>query len=157
MAFKSNCNTIIFVIVTLILTGCGSNKGLVQLEQVEMDSKEILILKDVPTRETVLPVLTEWFYENGFSAEVIHSLDDVNPEDYVFTYRAWWGWDLATYMSKVRMKVESNGETLGHLYFDALQYGGFGKFGDAEYRLKVLLDALFGKITREEADALLDD
>ena len=55
------------------------------------------------------------------------------------------------------MSLKAKGETLGDLNFDALQYGGFGKFGNAEQRLIILLDALFGKITYEKANALLGD
>lgn len=53
------------------------------------------------------------------------------------------------------MKVNANGETLGKLNFDALQYGGFGKFGNVEQRIIILFDCLFGKITLEEANKLL--
>lgn len=148
---------VLIVFLAIALTGCASDKGITDFRQYNSDSKSILILKDAPTRETVLPVLTQWFSDNGFSATVIESLNEVDPELHVFSYRAKWSWDLATYMRDVEMKVKSKGETLGLLRFDALQYGGFGKFGNAEVRLKILLDALFGKITREEADIRLGD
>ncbi len=105
-----------------------------------------------------MPVLEKWFDDNGYSSTVISSLSDANPDDYILLYKAWWGgWDLATYMRKVEMSLKMKGETLGEINFDALQYGGFGKFGDAEQRLIILLDALFGKITPEEANRLLGE
>jgi hypothetical protein len=143
--------------IVLVITGCATNKGVTYIEQFNRGSKAIIILKDPPTRESVLPVLVKWFSDNGFSATVVESLSEVNPGDLIFSYRAWWGWDLALYMRRVEMHIKSKGETLGSINFDALQYGTWGKFGDGEQRLRILLDALFGKITREEADKLLGE
>ncbi|NRA53448.1 MAG: hypothetical protein HRU23_04835 [Gammaproteobacteria bacterium] len=147
---------IIIPILLAVLTGCASNKGITQLQQINVsDNSKVIILKDEPTRASVLPVLEKWFSDNGYSSQVVSSLEDVKPNDYILSYRAWWGWDLATYMKNVHMNVKAKGETLGQLNFDALQYGGFGKFGDAEQRLAILLDALFGKITIEQANKSL--
>lgn len=146
------------LILLLMVTGCVSNKGVTTLDPVNLEkSTQIFILKDAATRESVLPVLEKWFQNNGYSATVIESLKEAQPDNYVLSYSARWGWDMATYMRAVEMRVNSNGESLGHLDFDALQYGGFGKFGSAETRLNILLDALFGKITLEQANQLLGD
>jgi len=142
----------------VIVTGCASNKGITELKQFQGNKRDqILILKDSATRGSVLPVLETWFQDNGYNAIVIASLKEANPDDHILSYRAWWGWDLATYMRKVEMRLKTKGETLGSLDFDALQYGGFGKFGDAEQRLIILLDVLFGKITYEKANKLLGE
>jgi hypothetical protein len=144
--------------LAFVLTGCATDKGLTTLKPVEaIDKSQIVILNDGPTRESVLPVLTKWFTDNGYSSTVIHSLQQANPDNYVLSYRAWWSWDMATYMRKVEMSVNKQGESLGKLEFDALQYGGFGKFGNAEQRLIIMLDALFGKISLEEANKRLGD
>lgn len=141
-----------------IATGCASNKGITDISQVkEPEMTGVVILQDKSTRESVLPVLEKWFYDNGYHSTVVSSLSEVGPDDYILSYRAWWSWDLATYMRKVEMNVKSKGQTLGNINFDALQYGGFGKFGDAEQRLNILLDAMFGKITVEEANKRLGD
>lgn len=141
-----------------IVTGCASNKGVTSLKQVEpinFDSNKLVILKDEPTRRIVLDVLTEWFYDNNINTTVIESRDDAKINNYVLSYRAWWGWDMATYMRKAEIKLKLNENTLGSLTFDALQYGGFGKFGDTRERLRILLDVLFGKIDRDQANVLL--
>ncbi|HIE77899.1 MAG TPA: hypothetical protein EYP92_03630 [Candidatus Thioglobus sp.] len=144
------------LISLLAITGCATNKGIIDLKQFETSQKlQVVILKDGPTRGSVLPVLIKWFSDNGYSSKVIMSLQEAKPDNYVFSYRAWWGWDMATYMRKVEMRVKSKGETFGNLDFDALQYGAFGKFGSSEKRLLILLDALFGKITHEKANELL--
>ena len=149
---------IIIAVFVFVVSGCATNKGVTDLQQFEIINKsQVIILKDGPTRESVLPVLTKWFSDNGYSATVIESLHEASPDDYVFSYRAWWSWDMATYMRRVEMQVNKKGETLGALNFDALQYGGFGKFGSAEKRLIILLDVLFGKITRDEANKLLGE
>ena len=149
--------TFLTIVCVLGIGACSSNQGLVEYKKFDRETKAILILKDEATREGVLPIIVAWFKENNFNATVINALNEINPDDYIFTYRAWWGWDLKTYMRKVEMAVKSKGETLGRLQFDALQYGGFGKFGDTEKRLRILLDVLFGKITVEEANKLLGD
>jgi len=149
---------LIVVLLLVLLSGCATNQGITELAQAEVtDKTKVLILKDDATRESVLPVLEKWFVDNGYSSTVIDSLREADPDNYVISYRAWWSWDVATYMRRVEMAVNKEGETLGNLNFDALQYGGFGKFGDAEERLRILLDALFGKITREEANKLLGE
>ena len=155
------------IVMVLILSGCATNKGLVKFEQfniknleinqVESRSKKILILRDKPTRAGVLAVLINWCNENDIEVAVVELMSDARPEDYVLTYRASWGWDIGVYMRKVDMSVISNDKTLGTLRFDALQYGAFGKFGSGEKRLKILLDALFGKISREKANKLLGE
>ena len=149
----------LIILLTVAMTGCVavSNKGVTQLQQFKEDSKTVAILEDEPTRNGVLGVITKWFSDNGFNSSVIQSASEVKPDDYVFSYRAHFGWDLAIYMRTAALKVKSKGKTLGALNFDALQYGGFGKFGDTEKRLRILLDVLFGKITREEADKLLGE
>lgn len=145
-------------LLVAMTAGCVSNKGITDVSQVkEPQITEVIILKDTATRESVLPVLEQWFYNNGYSSTVVSSLSEVGPEDYILSYRAWWSWDLATYMRKVEMSVKNKGETLGSIDFDALQYGGYGKFGNAEQRLNILLDALFEKITIEEANRLLGE
>ena len=148
---------ILILLFVLSLVGCASDKGLLELQQMDSVPEKVVILKDAPTRAVVLPILVEWFSENNYNATVVESLDEVKPEDYVLSYRAWWGWDLANYMRRANMKVKLNGKTLGKLRFDALQYGGFGKFGDTENRLKILLEVLFGKISREVADKRLGE
>lgn len=148
---------IIILIFVSSIAGCGTDKGLLELKQLDSVPEKVVILKDPPTKVAVLPVMIEWFSENNASATVVDSMNETKPEDYVLSYRAWWGWDLSTYMRRAEMKVESNKQTLGKLKFDALQYGGFGKFGDTEGRLKILLDVLFGKITRVEADKRLGE
>ena len=147
----------LIILFALVATGSASNKGVVKLEQFNVDSKEIVIMKDEPTREGVLPILVQWLHDNGFSAKVAQSYSEVDPSKYIFSYRAWWGWDIAIYMRRVEMRVRLKDETLGAIDFDSLKYGGFGKFGNSEARLRILLDVLFGKITREEADKRLGE
>jgi len=148
---------LLILLFVLSMAGCASDKGLLELKQLNSVPQKVVILEDKRTKHGVLDTLVKWFSENKYSATVVGSLSEVKPEDYVLSYRAWWGWDLATYMRRANMEVKLKEETLGKLKFDALQYGGFGKFGDTEGRLKILLDVLFGKITREEADKRLGE
>jgi hypothetical protein len=155
------------LIIALFISGCASNKGLVSLDQIkehelnlspiENRQTKIVIIRDEPTRQSVLPVLTSWFSENNFIISVVNSVDEATDKDNLFTYRAWWGWDMALYMRRVEMRLESAGNVLGSLKFDAVQYGAFGKFGNGEQRLRILLDALFGKITEDQANQMLGD
>ena len=155
------------LIIAFLMSGCATNKGLVsfdqikenelKLHQVENNPIEIVILKDEPTRESVLHVLTLWFSENNYKYSVVNTASKAKDEDSIFRYRAWWSWDMALYMRRAEMSLVSNGRVLGSLKFDALQYGGFGKFGNGERRLRILLDALFGKITEEQANKMLGD
>lgn len=140
------------------ISGCVTYKGITDISAVDLgEGHQVLILKNEDAKKGVLPVLENWFQENGYSTDVITSLDEAKPENYVLRYSAKWNWDLAIYMRAVEMQLSSKGETLGNIEFDARQYGGHGKFGSAEKRLNILLDALFGKITVDEANKLLGE
>lgn len=143
------------VVSAFLLGGCASNKGMTELTQVTGNPEQITIVRDTETRDSVQPVLEQWFTDNNYQYNVVQSIAEAKDTDNVFTYRAWWGWDLALYMSKVEMKVTNNNVPVGIAKFDALQYGGFGKFGNAETRLKIIMDVLFSKITEQEANTLL--
>ena len=146
---------IVFIISILFVAGCGSNRGLTELVQVKIDNHPIIVVKDSATRDGVLREIEKWFFENGYDATVVDSLTQVKHENFVMTYNARWGWDIATYMRLVEMKIFKDQTVVGSLKFDSVEYGGIDKFGDAETRLKILLDVLFGKITREQAEKLL--
>ena len=142
----------------LAVTGCATNKGITELKQFKTNDKsQVIILKDAETRASVLPILEEWLHDNDYSSTVITRLKEAKPENYILSYKAFWSWDMKMYMRKVEMEVKRKGETLGKLNFDSLQYGAFGKFGNTKNRLMILLDALFGKITQEEANKLLGE
>ena len=143
------------VVVTLVLGGCASNRGITEIRQVDAGIKRVMIVRDAPTRETVLPVLEQWFSDNGFEYRVAESPSEADASEATFTYRAWWGWDLAMYMKEVHLTVSKAESMIGLVKFDALQYGGFGKFGNGEDRLGTIMDVLFGKITEEEANSRL--
>ena len=143
------------IVASFLLGGCASNKGMTELKQITTPAKQFIIVRDKPTRESVQPILEQWFSDNNYKFNVVESIADTKPSDNVFTYRAWWGWDIAAYMSKAELKVTTGDVPVGIAKFDALQYGGFGKFGNAEARLKIVMDVLFSKITEEEANKLL--
>jgi len=147
---------ILLIVASLfIFTACGSNKGIINLMQVELNKSPIFVVNHSATRAGVLREIEKWFSENGYDAKVVESQTQVNPENFVMTYSARWGWDIGTYMRLVEMRVMKNSDVVGSLSFDSVEYGGIDKFGDAETRLKILLDVLFGKLTREEAEKKL--
>lgn len=77
------------LLLLTIITGCASNKGITELQQFKIgDEFKVVILKDEPTRESVLPVLEKWFSDNGYSSSVIFSLKEAKPDDYILSYRA---------------------------------------------------------------------
>ena len=154
-----NLPRILIVMASIYLVGCAtaSNKGVTSVSQVSEKVNEISIVRDEPTRELVHPILEEWFSENDYVFNVIEHKEDPKASDYVFTYRAWFGWDMKQYMRSVEMELYKKGESIGYVEFDAIQYGAFGKFGDTTARLKTLLDTLFNKITQDQANQLLGE
>ena len=155
----NNLSKILIVITSIHLAGCvsASNMGVIGVDQVSENVKEISIVRDEPTRALVHPILEEWFSENDYVFNVIEHKEDPKASDYVFTYRAWFGWDMKQYMRSVEMELYKKGESIGYVEFDAIQYGAFGKFGDTTARLKTLLDTLFNKITQDQANQLLGE
>jgi len=147
--------SIILVLPLFFTSACASNKGIVELQRVTTDVGHISLIRDEPTRAEVLEVIAAWLAENGYDYSVLEP--GQKPSGTALNYRAWWGWDVGIYMKRVNMQVARNGTSLGKIKFDALQYGGFGKFGSSVERLRTLLDALFAKIDRDTANELLGD
>lgn len=152
--FNKLCKCLL-IASTFVFAGCATNKGVVELTKVDEAVKKITVVKNAETRESVLPVLTNWLEENNVEYNVVNSSSDTATGETVLTYQASWSWDMALYMRSAEFKVAKNEIPVGIARFDALQYGGFGKFGDAESRIKILMDVLFGKISRDEADKRL--
>ncbi|NKF52653.1 hypothetical protein G3R49_19020 [Shewanella sp. WXL01] len=146
----------LIVLFTVLMAGC-SNLGIYEVTQVTSNPSQLTIAKDSKTRKSVLPILEKWAFENGYDVKTIDNYVMAERNEYTLTYRVWWGWDVASYMKKAEMKVLKDGVAVGSLKFDATEYGAFGKFGDAEDRLNILMDVLFNKITVAEGNKRAGD
>lgn len=148
-------NKAIATALIILISACTSNKGVTELTQLQTPVKKVTIVRDADTRASVLPVLEQWFYDNSIKYDVVNSHQETEKNSNILTYKAWWSWDIATYMRKADLQLSNEGIPLSIVKFDALQYGGFGKFGNAEERLKILMDVMFAKISEEEANKKL--
>ncbi len=148
--------TFIVVSAVVLFTGCSS----IRLENVTQVSKEevfdsLVVIEDTQTRDSVLPVIENHLKNKGYAVTVVASKRDVAPSDYAIEYRAWWSWDLATYMSRAHIKMLHEDTILGNVTYEGMGGLNTNKWGVAERRIKIMLDTLLNEISVSEANTLI--
>jgi len=146
-------NKLIFIVLTLItLSGCTA----IRVENVTpIELKEqitIVVMKDGPTRDSVLPVVVNKLKSMNYVVNVVDDGSKVATSDYLLNYRAWWSWDLAMYMSKADMTIKQNNAILGQVQYRGKGGLNMAKWGDAEERLGIMIDVMLNKIDVKEAN-----
>ncbi len=133
-----------------LLTGC--TKTLLEYDKASVPvGSKITLLDDTKTRDSARLVMEQWLTDNGYVFDIKEDTKVDYTDGYSMHYVANWGWDLATYMRFLSLKVNNAQQTEGVLKIDTVGCGGFGKFGSAEERIKISMDFLFGKLTEKEA------
>lgn len=140
-------------IILVFVSACSS----IRVENVTQVSKEeifdeIKVVKDQETRESVLPVIEDYFVTKGYKVTIVDSSADVEPSDYAIEYRAWWTWDLALYMSKAHIKMLRNGAIVGNVSYEGKGGLNTNKWGDADRRIRIMLDTLLNEVSVDEAN-----
>jgi hypothetical protein len=141
------------LLIIYLLTACTA----IRLENVTQVNKEnvfdsITVVEDQKTRDTVLPVIENHLRSKGYSVTTVTSEEEVKPSDYAIKYKAWWSWDLATYMSKAHIKMLHEGAVVGNVSYEGKGGLNTNKWGVAERRIEIMLDTLLNDISVDEAN-----
>lgn len=82
--------------------------------------------------------------ENGYKTKLLPANSSINDCLVVSTYIAHWSWDVATYISYLKIRVYHSGQLVGDALYDARKPGNtFDKFVRAEKKIRELVSALF--------------
>lgn len=149
----------IFILSAFLLSGCANNAivELTKLDSKMIDNKEILIIDDGETKDSIRLIITKKLDEYGFQYKVldITNSNDKNNGKTKLTYSASWWWDMATYMRYLNITIKDNAQTVAQVKIDTVMCGGFDKFGSAQRRAEITLDLLLSDLTKEEANKLI--
>ncbi|WP_417760830.1 Sbal_3080 family lipoprotein [Shewanella sp.] len=148
------------VLTTLLLAGCANNAviRLQKLDSTTIANKNIQVLDDGRTRDSIRNIIGSKLDEYGFQYQVvdISKTNNQNADDGPkLTYSANWWWDMATYMRYLNVEIKDEGKTIALVKIDTVRCGGFDKFGSAQRRTEITLDLLLSDLTAEEANELI--
>ncbi len=152
-------NKFIIALSILVLGGCANN-AIVELKKLDsnsLDSKELQIIDDDRTKDSIKHIIAAKLDEYDYTYQVIDvSQSNANTTSAPkLTYSANWWWDMATYMRYLNIEVKDNNQTVALVKIDTVKCGGLDKFGSAERRTKITLDVLLSDLTKEEANELI--
>jgi hypothetical protein len=152
-------NKFIIALSILVLGGCANN-AIVELKKLDsnsLDSKELQIIDDGRTKDSIKHIIAAKLDEYDYTYQVIDvSQSNANTTSAPkLTYSANWWWDMATYMRYLNIEVKDNNQTVALVKIDTVKCGGLDKFGSAERRTKITLDVLLSDLTKEEANELI--
>lgn len=144
---------------TLLLSGCANN-AIIELQKLESNSisnKEILIIDDGKTKDSIKKTITSKLDSYGFKYQVVDitQTNSNSMDKPKLTYSASWWWDMATYMRYLNIEIKDNNKTVALVKIDTVMCGGFDKFGSAQRRTEITLDLLLSDLSKDEANKLI--
>jgi len=128
-----------------LLTACAINKQVTALEK-PLTVKKICIKNNpqVLMKEGFLPELESQLQEHGIRTSVF---DGNIPQEcqYTLEYTANWQWDLAMYLTYMRLDLREKGNIIASAEYDARRGGGnMSKFGHTSEKMHPLLNEMLG-------------
>ncbi len=132
----------LLALAVVCLSAC-TNINVQRVASGEKQIKLIYILENhsAPNSE-VLHVLENGIRRHGIEATVIQTLPP-SPNDFLLTYTARNGWDLAPFLKHAELRLKRGGKVIGSATYH--HHGGldFGKFASEATKLDPVIDQLF--------------
>ncbi|MCL1123650.1 Sbal_3080 family lipoprotein [Shewanella surugensis] len=135
----------------LLLSGCGSPRYTAKPIEALTNQVDIVIINDEATREGFLETMESWLTEHHYQYTVQSEGEKHDLNKLTLEYEGHWTWDLALYLKRAEIKAFQHGQRVGEVDFKVPYTANPNKFGNAEKRIRFMMDALFGQITAEEA------
>ena len=145
---------IIFILgIVILISGCAGPRysGASIPSEVLAQNPEILSIDDHETRDAFQDAVEQWLTTNGYTYIVKPEYSKHDPEKIVIEYEGYWAWDLTMYLRHAEIEAFYKGQSLSKIIYKIPNGLNLNKFGDAEERIGLMLDILFGKITAQEA------
>ena len=134
------------VLMLGLLGACSINKNVVALDQ-PLKVQSVCIKKNpkVLMKEGFLPELESQLQSHGIKTSVYEG-DIPSGCPHTVEYTANWAWDLAMYLTYMRVEIRESGNVIASAEYDARRGGGnMGKFGHTSEKMKPLIAEMLGK------------
>jgi len=153
-------NRIIFILgIVILISGCGAGpkySGTSIPSEVLAKNPEILSIDDHETRDAFQYAVEKWLIANGYTYVVKPEYSKHDPEKIAIEYVGYWAWDFSMYLRHAEIEAFYKGQSLSKVIYKIQSNLNLNKFGDAEERIGLMLDILFGKMTAQEATEDID-
>lgn len=142
-----------FILSLAAMAGCAGPRITGEAIPAEITSvnPEILSINDAETREGFQRAVEKWLSKNGKKYSVKSGHSKHEPDKITLEYEGKWSWDLALYLGEAEIEAFYNGRHVSSVSFRASNNLNTNKWGDAEGRINLMLDVLFGKISAADA------
>lgn len=140
-------NRIILSVLLLgLISACTINKNVATLDQ-PGKVQSVCIKKNpkVAMKEGFLPELESQLQSYGIKTSVFEG-DIPNGCLHTVEYTANWAWDLAVYLTYLRVEIRESGNVIASAEYDARWGGGnMNKFGHTADKMRPLIAEMLGK------------
>lgn len=143
----------IIVFTSLILSGCVSPKftGSAIPENILTAKPQVLVINDAETRDGFQHAVEGWLDSEEIQYVVKPEGVEHDPQQLTIEYVGYWSWDLALFLSRAEIEAFYQGQRVSKITYNAPSTLHTAKFGDAEERIKLMLDVMFAHKSLEEA------
>jgi len=140
-------NKILLSVLLLgVLSACAINQNVVALKT-PLKVQNICIKNNpkVLMKEGFLPELKSQIHSYGIKTSVYEG-DIPAGCQYTLEYTANWAWDLAMYLTYMKLELRESGNVIASAEYDARRGGGnMGKFGHTSEKMRPLLKEMLGR------------
>ena len=152
------CFLLTTVLLTIFLGGCASPKYNAKPITSDHQNKniQVVIVNDENTREGFQKAMESWLSKNNYKYTISSDGAQHNLDSLTLEYEGKWGWDLAIYLNDAYIEAFKNGQRVGKVDYKAPNSLSTSKFGKAEQRIGYMMSILFGEMTKDSANKLIN-
>lgn len=142
---------IIILVLVIFLASCTTVRQTVKPVE-NYTYKEICVIDNPKVaQKNFLKAYKTALEKKGFVVKILDEGTNILHCDNTSTYTANWSWDLALYLTYVKLKVYEKGEVSGEAVYKLVRGGGFSKFINAEEKINELVGQLFPSPNQQTA------
>lgn len=147
-----------FLLCTSLLVGCAGPKytATAMISDYHSSDVQVVIIEDEKTRKGFQRAMESWLDKNNYKHITSSDGSQHDLEKLTLEYEGHWGWDLALYMNDAYIEAFQNGQRVGKVEFKAPNSLNGNKFGNAEERIGYMMSVLFGQMTEDKANNLIN-
>jgi hypothetical protein len=149
-------NILLVTIMFVFLSGCSAPRYTVKSISPLDKNIEVVIINDKETRPGFQETMESWLHSHDYIYSVSpdgskHELDKLTLE-----YVGRWSWDFALFLADANINAYHKGQRVGEANYRAPNNFNSNKWGNGAERIGYMMDALFGDITINEANNMVN-
>lgn len=134
---------ILIMFSVFLVTGCSITQTVKPVEDIQSGT-ELCVIEDPDVREGFLATYSAALQDKGLKVNMLSPHASTGDCEWTSTYTANWSWDLALYMRYAKISIFRDDWLYGEALYDSTTgSGNFGKFIDAEPKIREMVDQLF--------------